>query len=92
METRCLIKKRHVTKAFVERKAAVVVKFGIGTGFEAERGNSGLTMVQRDNIWHPYYEVKMEEADLAAQYRQSQAEKAQGKKPKDIGEIQEKID
>jgi hypothetical protein len=76
METRVLVKNRAVTKGFLERKAKPIVPFGIGTGFEAERGNCGLTMVQRDNIWHPYYEVKMEEADIAAQYRQSQAEKA----------------
>lgn len=79
METRVLVSTRHVSKGFMARKEKPIAKFGIGSGFEAERGNCGLTMVQRDNIWHPYYEVKMEEADLAAQYRQSQDAKKQGK-------------
>lgn len=26
-------------------------------------------MVQRDNIWHPYYEHKLDEEDLGAKYR-----------------------
>lgn len=87
--TRTLVNKRHVSKGYLERKAAPIAKYGIGSGFEAERGNCGLTMVQRDNIWHPYYEVKMEEADLAAQYKAAQSEKkTAGSKPKDIKEIE----
>lgn len=89
METRVLVSTRHVSKGFMARKEKPIAKFGIGSGFEAERGNCGLTMVQRDNIWHPYYEVKMEEADLAAQYRQSQDAKKQGTKPKDIKDIED---
>lgn len=28
-------------------------------------------MVQRENIWHPYYEVKLEEEDLGTRYRKN---------------------
>lgn len=28
-------------------------------------------MVQRENIWQPYYEVKLEEEDLATRFRKN---------------------
>jgi hypothetical protein len=61
-------------------------KFGIGASFEDVRGNVGLTMVQRDNIWHPYYEVTMEDAtDLKAAFLANTAER------KKVGEEGQRI-
>jgi len=34
-----------------------------------------LTIVQRDNIWHPYYEVKLEEEDLGSKMRKNLEQK-----------------
>jgi hypothetical protein len=34
-----------------------------------------MTIVQRDNIWHPYYEVKLEEEDLGSKYRKNMEQK-----------------
>jgi len=38
--------------------------------------NIGLTIVQRDNIWHPYYEIKLEDEDMGSKFRAAQKEKA----------------
>jgi hypothetical protein len=35
----------------------------------------GLTIIQRDNIWHPFYEVKLEEDDMGAKYRKNMESK-----------------
>jgi len=43
--------------------------FGVGESLEEVKNNVGLTIVQRDNIWHPFYEVKLEEDDMASRMR-----------------------
>jgi hypothetical protein len=34
-----------------------------------------LTSIQRENVWHPYYEVKVEEEDFKDKYQRAQKEK-----------------
>lgn len=50
--------------------------FGCGSTADEERMNIGLTIVQRDNIWHPYYEIKLEDEDMGSKLRAAQKEKA----------------
>ena len=38
--------------------------FGIGTSFEDLKTNSVISTVQRENVWHPYYELNIEEMDF----------------------------
>ena len=33
--------------------------------------NSNITMIQRDNIWHPCYEIKLEDDDLGTKVRKN---------------------
>jgi hypothetical protein len=47
---------------------------------ESFRLNSNITMVQRDNIWHPYYEIKLDDEDLGTKFRKN----AEAKKEKAI--------
>ena len=42
--------------------------FGIGTNEDDLRQNVNLTSVQRENVWHPYYEIKLEEEDFKEKY------------------------
>jgi len=37
-------------------------------------------MIHRDNVWHPYYEIKVEEDDLGTRFKKNQ----DAKKEKDI--------
>ena len=94
LQSKVLESTLHVTKGYTERKAkANSENFGIGTSEEEIRNNIGLTIVQRDNIWHPYYEVKLEEDDLGAKYRktiESKREKA-AVESQAIEEIQAKL-
>lgn len=48
--------------------------FGVGESLEEVKNNVGLTIVQRDNIWHPYYEVKLDEDDMASRMKKKIAE------------------
>ena len=52
-----------------------------------------MTIVQRDNIWHPYYEVKLEEEDLGSKYRKNMEQKKQlaAVDGQAIEEIQQKL-
>ena len=51
-----------------------------------------LTSVQRENVWHPYYEVKTEEEDFKAQLQRQRAEKREAEiGSKDIAEIESKL-
>ena len=60
-DCRVLQKKRIVTKNYAERKKLnptfSVFGAGLGTGNDSLRMNATITMVQRDNIWHPFYEI-----------------------------------
>jgi hypothetical protein len=64
-----------LSKGYLERQK-VKPRFGIGASLEDIRGNVGLTMVQRENVWHPYYEVTMEDAtDLKAAFMANTADR-----------------
>lgn len=63
VEVRSFVIKRKVTKDFFERQAKMR-PFGIGINEDDLRQNVNLTSVQRENVWHPYYEVKLEEEDF----------------------------
>lgn len=65
-----------MTKDFVVRRGKEPKFFGCGTTADEERMNIGLTIVQRDNIWHPYYEIKLEDEDMGSKLRAAQKEKA----------------
>lgn len=47
-----------VTKGYADRKN--IKPFGIGTNFEDLKMNSVVATVQRENVWHPYYELNIE--------------------------------
>lgn len=71
-DCRTLQSKVAVTKAYADRrkKDPVFDAFGLGEGGEdAIRGNAHITMLHRDNVWHPYYEVQTEEDDLGTRMR-----------------------
>ena len=69
-----------VTKAYAKRRVRdpIFDAFGIGEGIDAIRGNQNITMLHRDNVWHPYFEIKTEEEDLGTKMRNKQAEKRDG--------------
>lgn len=80
IECRVIQNSYPVTKGFTQRKnkpVAVGEAFGVDTNPDEVRNNIGLTIVQRDNIWHPYYEVKLEEEDLGTKYRKNMEQKKQ---------------
>ena len=48
--------------------------------------------MQRENVWHPYYEVKLEEEDFKEKYQRQRAEKRETElMSKDIVEIENKL-
>lgn len=47
-----------VTKYHTERKG--IQSFGIGTSFDDLKMNSVVSTVQRENVWHPYYELNLD--------------------------------
>ena len=51
-----------VTNDYFVRK--VQQPFGIGTSFEDLKTNSVVSTVQRENVWHPYYELNLDEMDF----------------------------
>ena len=65
--------KRTVTKGFEERKK--IKPFGIGTNEDDLRQNVNLTSIQRENVWHPYYEIKTEDDDFKEKYQRQKKEK-----------------
>ena len=73
VEVRTLLLKRKVTKGFLERQK--IKPFGIGKTDDDLRQNVNLTSIQRENVWHPYYETKLEEEDLKEKFQRSKAEK-----------------
>lgn len=65
---------RKVTKGFTERRAkydGVPDAFGVNKDLEGIKANIGLTLVQREDIWHPYYEQKLEEESLTQKLRKN---------------------
>ena len=94
LEVRVLQSKVPVTKGYTQRKLKPTTEnFGVGGGEEV-RNNVGLTIIQRDNIWHPFYEVKLEEDDMGAKYRKNMESKKQAAAVEGsaIEEIKQKID
>lgn len=49
--------------------------FGIGFTDDDLRQNVNLTSIQRENVWHPYYEVKLEEEDFKEKLQRQRKEK-----------------
>jgi hypothetical protein len=83
--------KRRVTKDYLERQQKLK-PFGIGVTDDDLRQNVNLTSVQRENVWHPYYEVKLEEEDFKEKYQRQRAEKREAEfMSKDIIEIETKL-
>lgn len=93
VECKVLQSQHPVTKAFTERRAKPTTKnFGVGSGAQEIKNNVGLTIVQRDNIWHPYYEVKLEEQDLGTQMRKNIEQKREkAVEGQAIEELQQKL-
>ena len=69
-----------MTKGHAKRalKDPIFDAFGIGHDFDAIRGNQNITMLHRDNVWHPYWEVKTGEDDLGTKMRNKMSEKRDG--------------
>ena len=69
-----------VTKAYAERRAkysGVPDAFGVDKTSDGIKNNIGLTLVQREDVWHPYYESTLEEEDLGAKFRRNLDQKKQ---------------
>ena len=61
------------------------------TGDDSLRMNATITMVQRENTWHPYYEVKVEEEDIRSHFK-SRAETQNARAGQtEINDIEKKI-
>ncbi|TNV82732.1 hypothetical protein FGO68_gene13571 [Halteria grandinella] len=73
-KVRSFVIKRKVTKEYLERQAKLK-PFGFGTSDDDIRQNVNLTSVQRENVWHPYYEVKLEEEDFKEKLQRQKREK-----------------
>ena len=73
IECRSLQSQVKVTKGYTERKKKrpTDAVFGVDNNAQEIRNNVGCTIVQRDNIWHPYYEVKLEDEDLGSKMRKN---------------------
>ena len=69
-----------VTKGYMERKKKnpTFSVFGAGKGNDNLRMNATITMVQRDNVWHPFYEIKCEDEDLGTKLRNNRGTVATG--------------
>lgn len=74
VEVRSFVIKRRVTKDFLERQTKLK-PFGIGNNEDDLRQNVNLTSIQRENVWHPYYEVKLEEEDFKEKLQRQKREK-----------------
>ena len=72
-----------MTKEFLERRKKNPIKDAIGLESSNPgpiRDNAQITMIHRDNVWHPYYEIKVEEDDIGTRFKKNQ----DAKKEKDI--------
>ena len=90
IEIKAFLIKRKVTKEYLERRN--IKPFGVGTNEDDIRQNVNLTSIQRENVWHPYYEVKLEEEDFKDKYLRGQKEKKEkAMMNNDIEEIENKL-
>ena len=62
IETQAYLTKHMVSKDCLKR--ANMKPFGIGTSFEDLKTNSVISTIQRENVWHPYYELNHDEMDF----------------------------
>ena len=92
-DCKVLQKKRPVTKGYVERKKLnpTFSVFGAGKGNDNLRMNATITMVQRDNIWHPHYEIKVDDEDLGTKFRKNKADEANRVGDKNITDLEKEI-
>lgn len=66
--------------------------FNIGKHEDDIRQNINLTSIQRENVWHPYFEVKLEDEDLKEKYQKSRMEKKEkAMMNTDIEEIEKQL-
>lgn len=86
VEVRSFLIKRKVTNGFLERQK--MKPFGIGTNEDDLRQNVNLTSIQRENVWHPYYEVKVEEEDFKDKIRNKKLAQMENAGNEDINEIE----
>lgn len=82
--------KRTVTKDYFERKEQK--PFGIGNTYDDLKANSVIATVQRENVWHPFYESVLEEMD----FKEKMMAAAEEKKLANLGgsvvtELQKKL-
>ena len=93
-DCRVLQRKRYVTRAYVERKKQnpTFSVFGAGKGNDNLRMNATITMVQRDNVWHPSYEVKCEDEDLGTKLRNRTAAGGQAAEDAEIERLRKEIE
>lgn len=89
VEVKSFLLKRRVTQGYLERQK--MKPFGIGTSEDDIRQNVNLTSIQRENVWHPYYEVKMEEEDFKEKIQAKQKEKKEKAGNQEIDEIETKL-
>lgn len=73
LEVRSFVIKRKVTKEYLERQAKLK-PFGYGATDDDVRQNVNLTSVQRENVWHPYYEIKVEEENFKEKLQRQKRE------------------
>ena len=65
--------KQKVTKYYLVRAKAA--PFGIGQGFDDLKTNAAICTVHREHVWHPYYEVHLEEMDFKEKMLHAHEEK-----------------
>lgn len=91
IEVRSFVIKRRVTKDFLERQQKLK-PFGIGTTEDDLRQNVNMASYQRENVWHPYYEVKLEDEDFKEKLARQKREKREAEvNTTDIAEIENKL-
>lgn len=76
-----------MTKGFLERKN--IKPFGLGHNEDDLRQNVNMSAVQRENVWHPFYEIKVEDEDFREKLMKSKQEK-KAEKSIQSSEIEEK--
>ena len=76
-DSRVMLREQYVTKGYLERrkKNPIFDAFGVTEENDKPYHNAQATMVHRENVWHPYYEIKVEEEDLGTIFRNRQQEK-----------------
>lgn len=90
-----MTRERYVTKGYLERKKKNhnTDYFGLEKAQNPAFENSQVTMQHRENVWHPYYEIKMEEEDLATVMRKNAKQQNEtNAENKEMKELEKKIE